>query len=460
VFNKYPGTVYSNTIVGIASASDVQAKKLLYEMRKLLRLGNQHMKLTYRDKDNNPMFGEEFFTDLLDDHEPNNTTTLTFKPHDKAVHGEYLLAGSKSGSVIKSYPPTSGVLGETFTVVVIDEAGKSDKITDQFFYDFMYPTGNSTNAIRIYLSTPWTTSGFFYRLVDPDDIYPESAANVVVFTVDAIKIENPEYHKVVMKTIKALEQDGKIDEVQRAYYCRFVKGDDNYFNPDKVLDSFTSDYSMYNSYNGMTDMGVDFGGQAKSKTVITISELTNEGHIRRLYHKSYAVGQDLSLIDDMQVLIKQFNVQRIIPDECPAGDFLIRTMKEKGWNIHPMSFKADKVKKYGAFRSHLNRGEVVSYKDDALQTEMLAMETIQGDRTTKIRAAAGYNDDLIDSFIMSCYFYVSEDTGFKVFNLNSIKRTKRFDKDKERQCPACESQRIMFDEERRICKECKYEWHI
>jgi hypothetical protein len=267
------------------------------------------------------------------------------------------------------------------------------------------------------------------------------------------------FDETVQKTIKELEQDGKIDEVQRAYYCRFVKGDDNYFNPDRVMDAFTSDYSKYDSYKGFTDMGVDFGGQAKSKTVITISELTEDGKLRRLYHKTYAVGKDLGLIDDMADLIKRFNVQRIIPDECPAGDFLIRTMREKGWNIHPMSFKAEKVKKYGAFRSHLNRKEVICYQDEDLKTEMLAMETVEGDRTTKIRAAAGYNDDLIDSFVMSCYFFVHEDTGFKVFDY-SKPSAKRMNSDKDRECPACDSGRILFEEEKRICRDCKYEWNI
>ena len=120
-FNKYPGTLSNNTSVGIASASDIQAKKLLYEMKKFLRLGDRHMELTYQDG-GQPQFGSEFFTQLLDEHEPNNTTTITFKPYNEEIHGKHLLVDSKSGSTIKSYPATSTVLGETFSVVIIDEA--------------------------------------------------------------------------------------------------------------------------------------------------------------------------------------------------------------------------------------------------------------------------------------------------------------------------------------------------
>lgn len=453
-FNKYPGTISNNTVFGIASASDTQAKKLLNEINKLTRIGNRYMRDTYRDEDDKPLFGEEFFTDLIDVKEANNTTTITFKSYDESVHGEFLLKDSRSGSLIKSYPPTSVVLGETFTVVVIDEAGKSDKLTDQFFYDFMYPTGNSTNAVRIYTSTPWTSSGFFYRMVDPDDIYEESPAFVVSFTVEAIKLENPDYYKSIMKIVDSLNADGKTDEVQRAYYCRFVKGTKNYFNPDRVLEAFTSTYEPEYSYTGMCDMGIDFGGQTTSKTVITISELKDDGTVRRLYHQVYGVGEDNNLIDDVKELKKRFNIQRIIPDDCPQGDYLIRQMRDMGWDINPMNFRTDKVAKYGAFRSKLNHNKVISYLDDDLKTEMLALEWAEGARQSKIQHAPGYSDDRIDSWILSAYFFLTEEETVKFFDMDSLDETEK--------CPNCGSTNIVRDEKDKHtelhCRTCKHTW--
>jgi len=416
VFNKKAGTISNNTIYLIISASDVQAKKLLYEMKKFLRLGDTHLKLTYLDDEGKPLFGEKFFSDLLDDNEPNNTTTITFKPYKEELHGEYLLRGSKNGSVIKSYPPTSSVLGETATIVGVDEAGKSDKISDQFFYDYLYPVGNSTNAIRLYTSTPWVTSGFFYRMVDPDDIYSDSPVEVCLFTIDAIKIENPSYYNQVMKTVNQLNADGKQDEVQRAYYCRFVKGDDNYFAPEDVLDSFDKELEMVDSFKLPCDMGVDFGGQVKSKTVITISYLREDGQVIRLYRKVYPVGKDNDLLLDISTLKDRFNIQRIIPDDCPQGDYLIRQMKDKGWDIHPMNFRSEKVKKYGAFRSMLKKHLIKTFEDDDLKTEMLALEFSQGSRQSLIQHAAGYSDDLIDSFLLSVYFFLQEESTFEMFD--------------------------------------------
>jgi hypothetical protein len=416
VFNKCPGTVHNNTVVGIISASDVQSKKLLYEIKKLMRLGDKYMMEQYKEESKS-LFGEKFFTKLLDSKNPNNMTTVSFIGQ-KVEHGEYLLKGSKSGNLIKSYPPTAVVLGETFTVVIEDEAGKNDRLTDQFHYDYVYPTGNSTNAIRIYTSTPWVSSGFFYRLTDPNDEFGSNPADRIMYTVDAIQIENPEYYHDVYKTILQMQKDGKLDEVSRAYYCRFVKGEQSFFDPDKVSSTFTNEYQMVDLFTSECDMGIDFGGQVKSRTVITISAQNSQGVTQRLFCKTYEVGKDLGLIQDVEDLLKRFNVQRIIPDECPAGDFLIRLMREKGWNVHPMNFRADKVKKYGAFRSALNKNLLQSYNDDALKTEMLALEYSHKSKQSLIQHAPGYSDDLIDSWLMSVYFLVQEENDFKWFNID------------------------------------------
>lgn len=451
VFNKKPGTISNNTQIGIASASESQAKKLLYEMKKLLRIGDSFMKTTYHDTEKMEC-GSHFFTDLLDDKEPNNTTTITFKEHD-VMHGEYLLAGSKTGSVIKSYPPTAIVLGETFSVVIIDEAGKSEKITDQFFYDYMYPTGNSTDAVRIYTSTPWVTSGFFYRLVDPDELYGTSPANVVVFTVQAIELEAPKYYATVMRTVAELEKDGKIDEIQRAYYCRFVKGSKSFFDSQNVFNIFNKNYEKFDSYVKPCDMGVDFGGQTTSRTVITISTENEQGEVMRLYDRVYQVGEDDNLLDDIQDLKSRFNIQRIIPDDCPQGDYMIRAMKERGWNIHPMNFRAEKVAKYTAFRSSLNRGVVFSYPDDDLQTEMLAMEFAEGRKQSVLQHAPGYSDDKIDSFIMSVYFYVRIEDGIKTFDFVGLSSGRNSDEE----C-VCGSQQLERDNEDIRCMRCGRKW--
>ena len=426
-FNKFPGTIHNNTIVCITSASDVQAKKLLYEIKKLMMSGDRYMERSYKDEAKQPRW-KKFFSKLLStnirgheaDKGSNNTTTVTFRPWNENTDG-LLLGGSMSGSIIKSYPPTSVILGETFTVIIIDEAGKNDRISDEFFYDFITPTGNSTNAIRIYLSTPWVPAGFFYRLANPSDEFEEDeSVDKLMFTIDAIELENPEYYTTVKRTIDRLVLDGKKDEVDRGYYCRFVKGERSYFDPELIREMF-EETTMISKYPKPCDLGIDFGGQVTSRTVLTVSTLDDDGVIHRLWHKVYVVGKDDSLLSDIEhEVLPFFNVQRMIPDDCPAGQYIIRQMIDKGWNVEPMSFRSDKVKKYGAFRSMLKKGRVRSYTDNELLIEMLAMEFSQGSKQSLIQHAPGYTDDLIDSFIMSTYFYVENEDEVKMFKWSDV----------------------------------------
>jgi hypothetical protein len=128
------------------------------------------------------------------------------------------------------------------------------------------------------------------------------------------------------------------------------------------------------------------------------------------------VQQDLGLLDDVADLLKRFNIQRIIPDECPEGDHFIRIMKEKGWNIQPMNFRKEKVKKYGAFRSMLNKSRIKSFDDDTLRVEMLALEQKEGNKQSVIGAAPGHSDDRVASFVLSAYFFVQEESAVKTYD--------------------------------------------
>ena len=92
----------------------------------------------------------------------------------------------------------------------------------------------------------------------------------------------------------------------------------------------------------------------------------------------------------------------------------------KGWNIVKMNYRRDKVAKYGAFRAKMNKGLLKSYIDDNLKIELNAMEVTQGTQNTIIRHAPGYTDDLVDSFIMSCYFYIEEEGGVKYWDMDEV----------------------------------------
>ena len=81
--------------------------------------------------------------------------------------------------------------------------------------------------------------------------------------------------------------------------------------------------------------------------------------------------------------------------------------------------------KDGNFRAALNRGEITSYKDGDLLKEMYAMEINRKTQQSAIQAAPGSTDDLIDSFVMSAYHYVADESReVKFFNFKGIFNTK------------------------------------
>jgi len=177
LFNKKPATASWVTNVLICSRSDDQAKKLLRDVRRTYRMGDRFLRDAYKDADGNSLFGYYdsnagkfigFIESLLSKDDPNNSKMISFMPCEPKLHGEFLMRDSKGSSSIICLPPTAGVLGYTFSIGFIDEAGHED-IPDSFWYDELFPTGDSTNAMWVFTSTPWKPDGFFYEYVDPFD---------------------------------------------------------------------------------------------------------------------------------------------------------------------------------------------------------------------------------------------------------------------------------------------------
>jgi len=380
--------------------SDVQSKKLMNEIKLMIGSGD----VTMQDV----VGQDEFFSDLLDSDRPNNKTTISFERHHD-YHDERILSGAQVGPSIHTYPPTDSVLGETFSLGFIDEAGKVD---DYFYDDVFRQTMNASDGVRVFTSTPWQSSGFFYEMIKNRE---NLDAKVYAFSVEALESEPSEHAETQLESVEqdiiSMRQRGKTAQIKRQYYCEFVQGNQQFFDPDLVDDVFTRSLTRSTEHEGPVDVGIDFGGKRSSHTVITVSQFDEENElIKRLWHKRYPIDGDESLLEDLQRVNQVFDVQRWVPDECPQGDRVIKTMdKEFGWNVKPMSFKRDKVRKYSAFDDYLAMGCVASYEDEDLREEMKALEKEETRRHTKIHAPRNYTDDLIDSFVMSAYFFIEKD---------------------------------------------------
>lgn len=430
-FNKRPDKRFKSTQLVIVSRGDRQAKKLLKEIRKTYRDGDRFMRETYVDADGKPVFDNRDSTGRVTGYfvsrlskatgDGNNATSISWRPWDKEKDGPFALGGSRASSSVGCYPPTDTVLGETFTIGFIDEAGHKD-IDDDWWFDGMKKTGDANQALWVFTSTPWQPSGFFYDYCDVEGKGNADYVDRVVHTAHALKQDvdsglhyddylerdtAKDHYDYVLSEIEKDIALGKIDSVRRGYLCEFVQGEDIYFDPKKVDMVFKSDLSKVYKYDGPCDLGIDFGAQKSggSETVLTLSAFI-DGRITRLWHRSYNIGTDLQLIDDIESLFEDFNIQRIIPDDCPAGSFLIKEMILKGWNVTPMSFRTWKVKKYGKFRQMLFLEKIDSYDDDELKKQMKGLRNSETSVQSKIIPASGIKDDSIDSFLLSSFHFL------------------------------------------------------
>lgn len=413
-FNVKPDKRFKSTQVLIVSRSFDQAKKLLREIKRTFQDGDRFMRTKYVDADDKPLFGDKFFSGRLSKEDSNNATMINWRRYDESKDGEFILKGSNATSGIRCYPPTDVVLGETFTIGMVDEAGHKT-IEDDWWFDSLKKTGDANKAVWIFTSTPWQPSGFFYEYCDIDDKNKTGYVMKFVYTIDTLKYDmdaGNEYaalqYEGVMQDIERDKALGKFNSIKRGYYCEFVKGETSFFDPLKVKEVFSKELEKVSAFSQPCDLGVDFGGKSKGST-LCISYLNDSDEVVRLWDSSYNHGADNDMINDIEFLFSVFNIQRIVPDDCPQGEYRIQEMVAKGWEVTPMSFRSEKVAKYHAFKLMVNKGLVKSYDDDKLKEEMITLEYSKNTKQSYIQHAAGYSDDLIDAFLLSSYHFLNID---------------------------------------------------
>lgn len=407
-FYNTRGSSFTNgkTRVGIISATEEQAKKVIEDIKELIFRGDERVSRLTGGKIKN------FFSSQID------TTKNTL--NNKSV------ISFLNGSKILCLPPTNRVRGYTFNVLLIDEASFIDD--DNFFFDIALPTISKTNGQLILASTPNGQKGFFYKLFDFRDEGTSGDFNRL--WVDYTYIENPDEMEKVLAIKDLYLSTGRERRWLQEFEAEFVSEQSAFFDNNDIEAGVDTSLSKVSEYKGFCDMGIDFGGMGNSDTCIVISTIEN-GVIKMLYHHIYPKGKETDLLSDVEYLTKKFNISRIIPDDCPEGFMFIQEIKSKGYNVKPMSFRTDKIRKYIQFRAFLRARKIKYYKIERLLMEMRGLEEIESVKQTIIRKSSSTTDDLIDAFVMSCYYYLDNEGVMKVFSLDTLEEKQVLNKDGE-----------------------------
>lgn len=401
----------NKTVIGLVSKSDTQSKHLIAGVRELMNMGDLWLETAHNGE------FRDFFKNRLSKKQEDvtNKTHLTFREPIKNSKGEWEAGGKILGEII-AIPATDSARGFTFSKLFMDEAAFFEM--EDFYTKIAEPTLRATQGHSVVTTTPNGQKGWFFKTFDPFDENYKVNPNHRLW-LHWKHIENDLEREAVLKKKAHAEKTGETKAFQQEYEASFTADSLAFFDPEKVDAMFDPELSMLDKYDKPTDLGIDVGFKT-SRSVISISRLGEDGVIRRIWHYVYPKSDDLPIVKDVLALIPKFNVQRVIIDDCAAASSLIQTFTKLGVNLKLFTFKTHKTSKYVQFRAKMYQGLIKTYKDKKLEVEMKSLEEIDGVRNTRVMVHRGGSDDVIDSFLISVFFFLEEKKGFKAYNWNEL----------------------------------------
>jgi hypothetical protein len=208
--------------------------------------------------------------------------------------------------------------------------------------------------------------------------------------------------------IKLIEQEyiakGRHESFRQEYLAELVTKNSAYFKEIEVSNVFNPSLNMYTSYTGDCELGLDFGGSVKSRTVITISVYDKKNNrCYRIYHKRYPVGEDSTLQADILDMMRRFPaIKRYHIDSQGGGSSFYAWFRNQiGTKLDEVSFRGEKADMYRLFKIACYQERIKSYIDSDLLEEMNGF-------TADLKPSKHTTDDLLDSFVMSCKDWLEE----------------------------------------------------
>lgn len=387
-YNKANGgkgtAIHKNTKVVIVSKGDEEAKKLMGEIQNMIWLSNHGLDKKIKKTDGKYLNKSE-------------------------IHFEK--------GYIKCYPPTGKIRGNTVDLLLIDEAAFVD---GENFKEAMKPTVSKVDGKIIVSSTPKGCSGFFYELFDPDDRHKNHEFLRYWFPWKICK--DPIQLKFIKEELKYAKETGNMRSFQQEYMALFTADEQSFFEMEEIQEGIDKSLSfLYECKNHSCSIAIDFGGKNAQTAIVVVAE-KEKG--LQLVFKFAQVDFDENLLMDEEWensvpnLMKRFDTKIIVIDQCPQSTRTAQEMKNKEMPLHEFNFISDahtaqRNRGYYLFKASLKQGKIKFPECKELIKEMLTLEEVKSNKGKymKIKAPLNYPDDLIDSFMMACYPFLSEEAG-------------------------------------------------
>jgi len=317
---------------------------------------------------------------------------------------------------IKCYPPNDACRGETFDLLIVDEAAFVD---DEFFTDAMEPTVSATDGNIILSSTPKGQSGFFFELCDPFDLYEKHEYDRYWFHWKMV--ENDGQRKTILKKFDSAKQTGNLKGFDQEYNALFTVDKEAFFEDADVEKGIDKDISpLYEMLGAPCSIGLDYG-MTDSATAITVVAKFKD-RLQLLYQVAEKeldenLLMDPSWADSIPNLCKRYNIVAVVVDDCPMGNRTNKQLENEGFPVQRFNFRSqqaagDKQRTHYGFRSELKQNRVKYPNIRPLLAEMKSLQEIRTEIGVKIKAPRTYTDDRIDSFIMACHPFLADEGQF------------------------------------------------
>ncbi len=401
--NKFPSGPFKNTKVGIISSSDGQAKKLMREIQNMI------------------WASEEGLGDFVmqDQKHPLTKTEIHFKK-----------------GWVKCFPPTDkAVRGETLDIVIVDEASI---VEDEIYNEAIKPTVSKSAGKVIISSTPRGRTGFFYETFDPDDLRDRHEFTRYWFNWKMC--EDPIQKRIIREEIKGYEDVGNIKKIEQEYEGSFISDEMSFFTHEQIERGINKDLEIqYENKDASCVIGIDFGGPRAETAITVVGKIKDKITLLFQYSKpnfDYNLLTEPSWEHSIQNLMKRYNVINIVTDDCAAGTQTNQWLEQNGYPLLRFNFRSDQSagernRGYYIFRGLLHKGGIQYPDMRNLVSEMRCIQEIKMEVNMRIKAPTNYKDDLVDSFMMACYPFLSSEGSFSSITINIQKAMERINRDNQ-----------------------------
>lgn len=392
-FNKFPQGIEKTTKIIVIAHTQDGAESYIDEIRMMYKAGDLVVNRRFRGA-----LGTKFFTSNL----PERMSGVKNNMKQLGVY-------NNGWNTIKAYPPTTAARGLPASIMILDELAfwcdyTSLQKDDYTIYNEVVrpiPTDQPDSMI-FGATTPNGNSGLAYDLMRVDG--HKTRYELVWFPY--FYRDNPDYLQEMSLVEQEYKDSGRHNEFRQEYLAELVSKDKAYFDKDTEVNPVFDNNSGMITGNKTLDpihMGIDFGGSAKSRTVITLSYKDRDNHIHRIYHKRYPLREDSDLQSDIINLSMRFNIIKYHVDSQGGGSAFYAWFRRKfGKNmIDEVSFKSEKVDMYRLFKIACYKGRIHSYYDRELMEEFYGF-------TADLKPSKSTTDDMLDSFVVSCKDWLVE----------------------------------------------------